>query len=694
MLRSPVNRKFFVSLCSASFVLCIQQHSAAFAFQSPSDSAQKRDLTEQELQKLAKSLRSPEVLERRRAAYALEDLGPAGLAILPALIQALDDPDDQVAKASARAIGSLGEEGKAALPDLSKQLTSDDDYLVYWVALAIRSIGGPDNREAVRQLLLRKSQKLGTPLIYNEYLETHTETSLPILLELLTDSVPLVRQRSAEAIGVLAYHRRADPWIELDSKEKEKVRNALWNLHQDASWDVHLAASKSLVQIDPNEIARVAPTLIEALSRGVDGAKGTANYLQGVPEIAVPRILDGLVAGRFTNPLDGTMVLAYMPTHSQTAFQELLVHPSRELRIAAAQSLTAYGLRDYPEDGTKLLLPALQDADEEVRLVAAESMVTLATERSSQAEPILNEILRNTTTDRRVRAAQALQKLGRAGSSSAENLRHNLHSRHAELRLASALALVAVQPSRAEMAIPILKSAINVPDPAQPFAQRAAVVAAGNLGRLGQPLVDDLSALLQPAGPNKNLYLQIEAAEALLKIDPSQPDQPVKRLAEIVEGKTNKSSGLRMAMLALVRQASVSKAAIPAMVLSSRRTKGPFRPNAAVALIKIDPANQREHWDFVLQKYWQDNQVLRGGVLRALLEYEIAPKPLLTELQSMLSENTPGLELVRAIRLVGSCGGDAASSVPALEKLTSHSERSVQKAARLAIKQIQGTDDS
>ena len=662
MTRNLVKRTLVSALGGFVITLCLSPVPLLAVPQEKENPPGKATVSQAQLDGWILSLQADDVFERRKAANDLAEAGPRGLPALPALIQALQDEDPQVAKASARAISSLGPAGKPALPVLARLLASDDDYLVYWVATAIGSIGGPDNREAVRQLLLRKSQKLGTPLIYNSYLESYPETSLEYLLAVMADSDPVVRRRAAEAIGWLVYYPRPEPLITLVPADRKRIQQALSPLRQDPNWDVRLAASTALIQLDPNQVENVAPTLIEGLRLGVDGARKTSTYLKKVPEFAIPRLLAGLVENRFSDPLDGTGALASMPAQSQDALRECLAHPSTALRLAAAQSLTGYGLRDYREEGTELLLPALQDTDPEVRLAAAESMVALATPQMAASVPALNDFLLDEQTDRRLRAAQALTRIGPEGQLSGENLRRNLDHPDADLRFASALALVAVEPSRAEKALPILRSAIN--DPTNRISQRIAVVAAGNLGRMSQPLADDIAALVEPADPTKNIALQVEAAEALIKIDPGRTEQAVHRLAEIVHGPSNKTTGLRLAIGALVRHPEVSRPAIPALEQSSQREKGPFRAQAAVALIKIDAANQQARWDFVIRNYWQVNKVSRNQVLSALLEYELVPSPLLPEIHAMLSDNTPRWELLKAIHLVGLCGSTA-PSIPA-----------------------------
>jgi HEAT repeat protein len=74
---------------------------------------------------LAEALADPEVSVRVSAAMALDNMGPAAAAAVPALIKALRDPDAKVRPWAARALGSIGPAAEAAVPALQKAARLD-----------------------------------------------------------------------------------------------------------------------------------------------------------------------------------------------------------------------------------------------------------------------------------------------------------------------------------------------------------------------------------------------------------------------------------------------------------------------------------------------------------------------------------------------------------------------------------------
>ena len=69
---------------------------------------------------LAEALADPDVSVRVSAAMALDNMGPAAAAAVPALVKALRDHDPKVRPWAARALGSIGPAAEAAVPALQK----------------------------------------------------------------------------------------------------------------------------------------------------------------------------------------------------------------------------------------------------------------------------------------------------------------------------------------------------------------------------------------------------------------------------------------------------------------------------------------------------------------------------------------------------------------------------------------------
>jgi HEAT repeat protein len=70
-------------------------------------------------------LEAPETELRLAAAMALDNMGPAAVDAVPALIKALRDPEGEVRQWSAKALGHIGPGAAAAVPALSRAARSD-----------------------------------------------------------------------------------------------------------------------------------------------------------------------------------------------------------------------------------------------------------------------------------------------------------------------------------------------------------------------------------------------------------------------------------------------------------------------------------------------------------------------------------------------------------------------------------------
>ena len=85
--------------------------------------------------------RSPQrIFLRSKAVSALERIGPAAEAAVPALNEALQDDDSGVRSKAASALGRIGPAAKAAVPALIEALQDDDYWVRSKAALALEKI--------------------------------------------------------------------------------------------------------------------------------------------------------------------------------------------------------------------------------------------------------------------------------------------------------------------------------------------------------------------------------------------------------------------------------------------------------------------------------------------------------------------------------------------------------------------------
>ena len=83
---------------------------------------------------------------------AVDDLVARGPAVVPYLIDALDDDHRAVREGVAHALGDLGPAAEAAVPALIGRVKADDDDFVRWKAVRALGFIGPAARDAIPML--------------------------------------------------------------------------------------------------------------------------------------------------------------------------------------------------------------------------------------------------------------------------------------------------------------------------------------------------------------------------------------------------------------------------------------------------------------------------------------------------------------------------------------------------------------
>ncbi len=688
MKRSLMKRSTVRLLTCLASTLWLPAYLPAAVPQDPTNESSA--VTDQQLKTLIKSLKAEDVLQRRRAVDALRNVGPAGIIALPELTQTLSDEDPQVVKGAATAIGSFGPMGRSALPALVSLLSSDDDYLVHSVSLGIGAIGGPDNKRAVKELLLRTSPKLGTPLIYSSYAKRFPQTALTQMVELLSDRDEKTRNRAVDGIGYLVSYLHKVPMITLTEEQRNELGKQLFASLNDESLAVRYSAARALISLDPEYRSQVTPQIIEALAQQQDGWQDAAGLLRPVPAKAIPELLAALEGDQFVDPINGTLALAYMADQSQPALQRCLQHDSATVRIAAAKALGWYTFFDYKNEVTGILLPSLDDPNTDVQLCSAESIASLQGDKMSACVPVLTRMLSHEESGKRARAAESLQRVGKAAHSSVAALQKTLADPDLEVRYQSALALVAIDKNKAAVTLPVLARAMTSGDPKSLYFRNRAVQAAGELGPISKPIVGVLESLLEIGDDKRKGGLAARAAEALIKIDPAQAPVSIEILASIVtDPKFRSSMARRYSIEALVRQSGRAQPAVASLAELAALERGSFRIDAAVARVKIDCDQAEEGWDVIREKYLAKDDRSRRRVLRTMLKYDVDPTPLLPELSTMVAQQPTAPHVLEAVELIGTCGPAAAPAIPALTKLLDHSEVSVRDAAQHALSKIQ-----
>jgi HEAT repeat protein len=138
------------------------------------------------------------------AADALAEIGPAAKAAVPELIECLTSDTRYVVTSSAKALGKIGPDAVSAVPALTAQLKdSDDHYTRVCIARALWRIKRSDESLPVLHYALKNSRDF---MAVSQAAETAGEMGpqakrlVPLLLPLLKDSDPFVRDAATKAI--------------------------------------------------------------------------------------------------------------------------------------------------------------------------------------------------------------------------------------------------------------------------------------------------------------------------------------------------------------------------------------------------------------------------------------------------------------------------------------------------------------
>lgn len=214
------------------------------------------EFRESDVQDALKGLDSPDLYERKSAAYKLTEMGKSAGSAVPKLTELLGSEESaQVKGEIAHALGNIGARAESSVPAIIAFLKSrDGGYERTYAASALGDIG------------------------------QRADLSVPVLIETLqNDEEPVVRQLSARALG--DFHEKASSAIPalVDSIQKgnrdlrnaaadglaeipatEKDLSALTTLLADEIDSARIAAAKSLAFLGP-KAAPALPALLKLL---------------------------------------------------------------------------------------------------------------------------------------------------------------------------------------------------------------------------------------------------------------------------------------------------------------------------------------------------------------------------------------------------------------------------------------------
>jgi HEAT repeat protein len=409
---------------------------------------------------LRKLLAGSQPLIRAHAARALGAIGPASEPAVGDLAKALTDAHEDVRREAADALGRIGPGSKSALPALVTALNDESGAVTLHAAGAIGRIGP----EAAQYLV---------PLVEDR---RHRDLAVMILADLgpaAKDATSVLASTLASYDGELSEHDRdlcreialtlahIGPGAKAATPALMKIlANEKHPLRAGAAWALAKIGAKEAIPLletalDSNDNPRlhvVAPSALMLLD------PGNETYVR----LAVPRLTDALGD---KSPL---------------------------VRREVAATLGSLGPK--AASAVPKLAETLADPDPAIRSEVLAALGAIGPE-SAKAVPAILPQLAALEVPVRCSASYAVGSIGPTAKEAIPLLEKNLQERDDFLEMASAWALVRIDPKREGLAAKCLgplTKALKVPDAR---ARNEAVISLAMMGRAAQPARAALQAL-------------------------------------------------------------------------------------------------------------------------------------------------------------------------------------------------------
>jgi HEAT repeat protein len=503
-----------------------------------------------------------------RARVLLASLGPTSV---PALTDALRDNDPAVRQAAAEVLGLLGPVARESVPALTGVLKDKTPATALAAALSLAWIDptrtdavplladaldnpaatealgaiGPGARTAVPALIAALKPRKGGE--NNDLLRAGARYALarigpPAVRELiaaLKDNNEGVASAAAEALGWILPPQKAavGPLREAMKRDKAQAgafalalgqlgpvaRDAVADLTALlADADARPQAAVALVRIDPEQVAKVVPLLIEDLKgqepKRRQGAVTALANLGGAAQPAAAALAQRIKDPELTGAVQ--MALRGMGTGAMPVLGGLLKDPNPELRRFAFDALARIG--PAARDAVTPLLGALRDPDPRTRSAAAQILEGIGPDARA-AIPYLIESLMDPHGEVRATAASALGHFGPDAKEARLPLRECLLDPDKDVRYAAALALGRIDPTYVE-AVPNLRDTLH---DAYPGPRLAAI---DSLARIEPARIKDTVPILIALSQAPDYLTRFKAVEGLVELAPEEAKTAVPML--------------------------------------------------------------------------------------------------------------------------------------------------------------------
>lgn len=462
---------------------------------------------------------------RRSAAKALGLLKEAATAAIPALVDTLRDADENVRQTASEAIAAIGTVPEAAMDTLVGGLSNPDNLVRAHTARALGEIGTAaadaapalvealgDRNDAVRAEVVEALGKLGPAA---------ADVAVPRIVHALHDPDSWVSALAAEALGAMG-------------ESAEEAVPALVRSLGHISSQVRANAAEALGKLGP-----AAQSVRPALAKAAADPEGSVRC-QAV------RALGQLGPDAAARP----------------ALQAALGDADPQVRAAGAEALSLW--HEEGQDVQQELLRLLDDANDEVKVRAAQALPRLVGPQPEVIDRLCKRMQKDDSVWVQGQAAQALGRLGPTAQAAGPALLEAVQTAEASVREQALHALALIQPPEAATAFTAgLKDS---------SAEIRRMASAG--WRRAQSIPDDAVASLVEALRDPELAVRANVAYALSRLD-TLPDAAIPLLVECIAAPSN---GLRLhAALALQKAATKVDAAVWRSIIDD--------PNMSVRLI-------------------------------------------------------------------------------------------------------------
>jgi HEAT repeat protein len=383
---------------------------------------------------------------------------------------------------------------------------------------------GPDTSQLIRLAGNTKSSQRLQAIQALELQGVGAKTAIPILIQALKDSDPVIAAAAAQALESIG------------PPPKEGLQILLTGL-RDANASVRLYSLSALAKMGPDADFATSAVVGALADPDVQVRQKAALALAKIGKLDKTLVFSSLES-TFRDPDKSIRVAVVqavgeidLPEPAQIKFLVKAIDDrSADVRLAAIDCLRKLGPR--AKEALPVLTNALKDPDREVRSRVGQAMAAVG-EDVGKAVPALVEDLKSKAKDTRKKAMEVLASNGSASKEAVPQLIDSLKDKDPELRAQAAATLGSIGPEAKQAARELIFLLKDLPD------VRSEAISA--LAKIGKPAVDPLIAALDytsaktRSGAVEALgQIGPDARQALIRLSQvynQDPDKAVRRAA-------------------------------------------------------------------------------------------------------------------------------------------------------------------